>query len=89
MEGEAGILQDRIEIAALERRIGDAQERIRGGENEQLEGGRDPGLHRQHVGLSVTGRLLPNAATSAPNNARISTHSSIEPSWLPQTLVSS
>ena len=26
MEGEAGVLQDRIEIAALERRVGNAQE---------------------------------------------------------------
>ena len=53
MEGEAGVLQDRIEIAALERRIDDAQERIRGGENEQLEGGRDPGLHRERVGFEL------------------------------------
>ena len=45
MEGETGVLQDRIEIAALERRVGDAQERVRGGENEKLKGGGDPGLH--------------------------------------------
>ena len=34
---------------------------------------------------SVGGRLRPNAATAAPNSARISTHRSIEPSWFPQT----
>src|SRR6202030_174965 len=35
MEREAGVLQDRIEIAALERRIGDTQERVRCDQNEQ------------------------------------------------------
>ena len=34
---------------------------------------------------SVGGRLPPNQAASAPNRARISTQSSIEPSWFPQT----
>ncbi len=33
------------------------------------------------------GRLRPNSATAAPNKVRISTHSSIEPSWLPHTPV--
>ena len=32
----------------------------------------------------VGGRLPPNSATMQPNSARISTHSSIEPSWFPQ-----
>ena len=35
--------------------------------------------------FSLSGRLLPNNATAAPNRARISTHSSSEPSWFPQT----
>ena len=51
MEREAGVLQDRIEIAALERRIGDAQERIRRDQNEQMKGGSDPGLHGERIGL--------------------------------------
>ena len=34
---------------------------------------------------SVGGRLPPNHAAIAPKSARISTHSSMEPSWLPQT----
>ena len=34
---------------------------------------------------SERGRLVPNSATAAPNSARISTHSSIEPSWFPHT----
>ena len=37
--------------------------------------------------LSVSGRLPPKKATSAPKKARISTHSIIEPSWLPHTPV--
>ena len=51
MEGETRILQDRIEIAALERRVGDAQEWIRCAENEKLEGRGDPSLHRERIGL--------------------------------------
>ncbi len=34
---------------------------------------------------SVAGRLPPKRATPAPNTARMSTHSSIEPSWFPHT----
>ncbi len=39
------------------------------------------------LAFSVAGRLPPASATSAPNSARISTHSSIEPSWFPHTPV--
>ena len=49
MHGEADVLQHRIEVAALDRRIGDAQERIRGDQDEQIERAGDPGLHRQHM----------------------------------------
>ena len=51
MEGEAGVLQDRIEILAFERRVGDAQERIRGDQDEEVKGRRDPRLHRKRIGL--------------------------------------
>ncbi len=51
MERQTGVLQDRIEIAALERRIGDAQERIRRDQNEQLKSDGDPGLHGERIGL--------------------------------------
>jgi hypothetical protein len=51
MEGETRVLKDRGEIAALERRIRNAHERIRRAKNEKLEGRRDPGLHRKRVGL--------------------------------------
>ena len=37
------------------------------------------------LAFSVSGRLPPNTATSAPNSARIRTHNSIEPSWFPHT----
>jgi hypothetical protein len=39
------------------------------------------------LAFSFTGKLPPKAATSAPNSARMKTHSIIEPSWFPQTLV--
>ena len=34
--------------------------------------------------FSAGGRLPPQTATMAPNSVRISIHSIIEPSWLPQ-----
>ena len=51
MNGEAGVLQDRIEIASLERRLEDAQERVRRDQDEQQECDGNPGLHGQHIGL--------------------------------------
>jgi hypothetical protein len=36
---------------------------------------------------SLSGRLPPNHPAMAPKRARISTQSSIEPSWFPQTPV--
>ena len=58
MDREAGVLQDRIEVAALQRRHGDPQERVRGRENEEIERGRDPCLHGKDVGLEP-GRQVP------------------------------
>ena len=88
MDGEAGVLQDRIEVAALERRLRQAQERVRGEQDEEIEGRRrSTTAPPARCAFSVAGRLPPNTATSAPNSARISTQSSIEPSWLPHTLV--
>ena len=49
MHGEADVLQHGIEVATLDRRICDAQKRIRGDEDEQIERAGDPGLHRQHM----------------------------------------
>ena len=49
MHREADVLQHRIEIAALDRRTGDAQERIRGDQDEEIERAGDPGLHGQHM----------------------------------------
>ena len=49
MHREANVLQHRVEVAALDRRARDAQKRIRGDEDEQIECSRDPALHRQHM----------------------------------------
>jgi hypothetical protein len=35
------------------------------------------------LALNRAGRLAPKRATSAPNTLRMSTHNSMEPSWLP------
>jgi hypothetical protein len=49
MHGQPDVLQHRIEVPALDRRIGDPQKRIRGQEDEEIEGAGDPGLDRKHV----------------------------------------
>ena len=85
MDGEARILQDRIEVAPLEGRRSEPLERIRGRQNKYEECGADEALHAQGVGAQPLGSERPNSATRAPNVARINDQSSIEPSWLPQT----
>jgi hypothetical protein len=59
MDREAEVLQDRIEIAPLERRRHDAQERVRSDQNKQIERNRDPGLHRQYRRLEARRHVAP------------------------------
>ncbi|MGY3360318.1 hypothetical protein ACVWZK_006981 [Bradyrhizobium sp. GM0.4] len=49
MHGETDVLKHRIEIASLDRRVGDAQERVGGHQDEEIEGAGDPRLYGQHV----------------------------------------
>ena len=49
MHGEADVLQHGVEVPALDRRIGQPQERIRGQQDEEIESAGDPGLHREHA----------------------------------------
>ena len=89
MDGEADVLKDRIEVVALDRRGG------RGGANglevrsmKSEEGGaRSSACTERTSAFRRSGRFAPNAATSAPNSARMRTQRSIEPSWFPQTPV--
>jgi hypothetical protein len=50
MEGEAGILQQRVEAVAVGRRRHEAEERVRGEQNEGEEGDADQSLHRERPG---------------------------------------
>ena len=84
MEGEAGVLQQRVQIVAVDRRLEQADERVRGEQDEGEEGGGDRRLDRKDAGAQGGGRLPPQTATMAPKSVRISIQSSIEPSWLPQ-----
>src|SRR5256885_8977764 len=52
MDGEAGILQDRVEITALEWRVRDAQKRVRRHQDEQQERDRDDRLDRKSTRLN-------------------------------------
>ena len=49
------------------------------------EGARDPGLHGEHIGLQRLGQVAPEDRDQAPKSVRISSQSSIDPSWFPQT----
>ena len=70
MKGEARILEDRIEIAALERRVGETQKRIRSGENEQLKGGGNPRLHPERVGLELGRQIAAEGRDQRAEQAR-------------------
>ncbi len=59
MEGERGVLQDRIEAVAVGGRRIDAQERIGGEQNEEAERHRDRGLHGEHVGFQRRRQVAP------------------------------
>ena len=51
MDGEADILQHRVEVPALGRRRIEPQERVRGEDDEGEERGGDQALHGEHAGL--------------------------------------
>ena len=53
----------------------------------RIERDRDPRLHRQHVGLEPGRQIAAEHRDQRAEHARISTHSSIEPSWFPHTPV--
>ena len=74
------ILEERVQIIAFRRRLGEPREGVRRQENEQKKRGRDPGLHGQHIGRKSSGMERENKATAAANSERTSTHKSIEPS---------
>ena len=84
MEGEAGVLQDRVEAAAVERRRIEPQERVRGEQHEGEEADPISACTPSTRARKEGGRLRPSSATAAPNRDRIQTQRTSEPSWLPQ-----
>jgi hypothetical protein len=50
VDREAGVLQDRVEVASLERRGREPLERVRGEEDEGEEGDADQALNGERVG---------------------------------------
>ena len=67
MEGEAGILEQRVEPVAIGRRREDAQERVRGEEDEEEEAEADHALDGEHAGpearRQAAEQLLPQIPT--------------------------
>ena len=89
MDGEADVLQDRIEVAAL--RAAPGSSRANGLEVKRMKRRKAAPIQpcTASTRRAQRGRAgcAPKTATSAPKSARISTQRSIEPSWLPQTPV--
>ena len=65
MEGETGILQQRIESGAFERRRIEAQERIGGEQDEEKERRREQSLHAQRRAMSAARRRAASSAIAA------------------------
>ena len=61
VEGEARVLQQRVQVAPVDGRHREPQEGVRGEQDEGQEGDADRGLHRQHPRLEGRGQLAPNA----------------------------
>ncbi len=81
MEGQAGVLQQRVQILPVHRRKFQPQERVRGEQDKGKERhARSADCTDSTRARRLGGRLPPNQAAQAPNSVRISTHSSIEPS---------
>ena len=71
MEGEAWVLQDRIEIAALERRVGNAQERIEVVRMKSWKAAAIQACTASALALSFAGNCRRRPRPVAPNKARI------------------
>ena len=81
MEGEAGVLEQRVEAPALDRRRVEPRERVRGEQQEGVEAERRAPPARPGVATSVRSlSRRSNSASTAPASASTVTHSSIEPS---------
>ena len=81
MEGEAGILQHRIEpVADRRRRQPGAWNGFEVNRMNSRKPRRSCPARRARAPRSAGGRLSPNQATAAPNSDRMNTHSTIEPS---------
>ncbi len=65
MHREADVLQHRIEVAALDRWIGDAQKGVRCDQDEQIERAGNPGLHRQHMGAQRQRQIIAECGDEA------------------------
>ncbi len=59
VDGEPDILQDRVEIAPLDRRRIEPGKRVRGHQNKQKERHANHALDRQHGGLQGRGQIAP------------------------------
>ncbi len=87
MEGQAGILQHRVEPVAVRRRRTHAQERVRGQQDEQQEADADHALHREHARAQLGRQVVAEQRHRAPHSDSMNTQRTIEPSWFPHTPV--
>ena len=83
MEGQAGVLQQRVEAPALQRRRIEPRERVGGDQQERVEAERQRRLRSKRRDQRPLVVRRDSRATNAPATASTVTHSSIEPSWFP------
>ncbi len=57
VEGEAGVLQERVEVVAVDRRVREAEERVRGEQDEAEEGDGDRRLDAEDAGAEGGGQV--------------------------------
>ena len=89
VEDQARVLQQRVQVAAVLGGGQQALERVGGEQHEQQQADGDQAQHAEHArhhGLVQRARQLRDRHASSPTS--ISTHSSSEPSWPPQTAAS-
>ena len=61
MDREPDVLEDRVQVLALERRRLEAGEGVRGQKDEEQEGGADPALHGEDAGAERARQVRPEA----------------------------
>jgi hypothetical protein len=84
VEGEAGVLKERVQVAAVHRGLVEPQEGVRGEEMKRRNATPMEACTASTRALSGRGRLRPNQPAEAPKSARIRIQRRSEPRGSPR-----